>query len=539
MNVINKWIEYIELGHAFEKNSTETLSRCSFEYLINDFSSDNQISKNLCDLLNNQINHNEDVIKFVFSLDGDTFHFSNKNTEKDNDDKLNDLNRGLSLYEGEKLNIQLQIIINKKNQNINIYSLKTFSKYLKEQTSIELNKVLHEKFNRQDISEITFIVHDEIEAFSTSLFSFIPYHSTENEAPFRDPQVVDYDFTISTRNKSSHFSNASEWPFLPEDFKFNQDIIHEDIKSAFAALHNIYLLAFLCNMSSISTNGVSGSLVGYTTVQIDYPFSKIVNTNNDNLWLLYRWVYSVNATDKLGIARQIIPLHIKDNDLFSLSNGGLTSAQSNFTLFQKDNVKNYIEVTNKLAEQVSASSSKAGDIAKNISDSMRIAILGGLSFFTSVFLLRIMFKAETIKGLFTGEMLIVSNVVIGIFSIMFLVSIIESYMNQNHFINSYQNLKKIYSKVLTPEDIKEILEEDEMHKEDLCFIKKKRKIYISIFILTVVCTVYGFNKITVEESKVIDPAKSIAVSLESEKDKVPLKVEVDITHTTNIPKINH
>lgn len=491
MKIINEWLSKIELNYVSEPNVTETFSWCSFSFTINNHSTVQPISDELCKLFNTQLNNYEDAIKFVFSLDGESFIFSNKSSD-DIKTKLDKLNYSLSFYqEDEAPNITLKIEINKKSQDINIYSIEHFFNYLKEQKPFKLNSTLSENFKRTETSTIYFLVHDDIEPFNTNLFYFIPYSC--KEICTKTTSQENYNYVVESRNRVSHFANASDWPFLPEDFKFHQDNVHEGISVTFSTLHNIYLLAFLCNMSSINNDRIECTLNGYTTIKNSYLFSDLKSINGDNLTDLYEWVYSINATDKLGIARQVIPLHIKNNDLFSINSGGLTSAESNFALFQRDNVKSYIEITNKLAEQVASSSHRAGEIAKDIASSMKTVVVGALSFFTSVFLLRTMLKNVSIKEVFTDDMVSISIVVLIIFCIIFVVSIIESLINQNHFKKSYESLKNIYSKVLTGEDIDEILDSDKKHKQDLKFINMKRYLYCGIFTLSVISTICAFN----------------------------------------------
>ncbi|MDF5242583.1 hypothetical protein P3645_24460, partial [Vibrio parahaemolyticus] len=193
------------------------------------------------------------------------------------------------------------------------------------------------------------------------------------------------------------------------------------------------------------------------------------------LWELYQWIYEGNTVDKLGVARNIIPLHV--DDLLSVSPPVLTSAYSSFILSQKDDVKSYIETTKKVAEQVQITSQKASEVAEKIANSIKTGVLGVTTFAISTILFRIFTKGSELKTyaeLFTfiGSPLFVSMIMfaLAVFSGLFGLAWYESKQEQVRFREMYEQFKKTYESVLTREDMENLLENDAYFEKSYLFI---------------------------------------------------------------------
>ena len=64
---------------------------------------------------------------------------------------------------------------------------------------------------------------------------------------------------------------------------------------------------------------------------------------NREIVKIYNWIYEGgNTTDKAIIARNIISLHCKYSSILNLDGKTFSSIQSNFNLYQKDNVDRYL-----------------------------------------------------------------------------------------------------------------------------------------------------------------------------------------------------
>jgi len=60
---------------------------------------------------------------------------------------------------------------------------------------------------------------------------------------------------------------------------------------------------------------------------------------------IFDWVYTDgNYTDKIGLARNLISIHLKNDNLLTLDEGTIHSLESGYDIYLKDNVKQYIEI---------------------------------------------------------------------------------------------------------------------------------------------------------------------------------------------------
>ena len=72
---------------------------------------------------------------------------------------------------------------------------------------------------------------------------------------------------------------------------------------------------------------------------VDYVCRLNEITGNQVLYKIYDWIYSGGSSiDKAIIARNIICLHCKYEPLLNLDEKVLSSIQSNYNLYLKDNV---------------------------------------------------------------------------------------------------------------------------------------------------------------------------------------------------------
>lgn len=111
---------------------------------------------------------------------------------------------------------------------------------------------------------------------------------------------------------------------------------------------------------------------------------------NNNLYKIYNWIYSGGSiVDKVIIARNIICLHCKYESLLNISDGVMASIQTNYNLYLRDNVTQYLELKNKVAEFITDIVSRTGEYATEMLDKFKTNLLAILGFLFSVILANI------------------------------------------------------------------------------------------------------------------------------------------------------
>ncbi|KJF94174.1 hypothetical protein [Photobacterium angustum] len=436
------------------------------------------------------------VIKIFISKYSESYEFSNIMSVNDFDTKENDLFDEIDcLDDDDKTDFSVEININKKvSSNIvntlidHIYSISAWSNYLDRLSLEELHQQIYCRYYDPKIEKVIFL-GDYSESISTDYFHFIPKSKSPETitSKFNNQRATDL---IKLRSNLGHFANASEWCFLPDHFKFSINSLKEfdTIITVFNALHNVYLISFIANFTIVKDGKVEYNLKGLKNITDEYDFCSLKNIDSSPLWRLYQWIYQSNSVDKLGVTRNIIPLHI--DKLLNVNDAVLTSSYSSFSLSQKNDVKSYIDATNKLSEQVIITSQKASDIAGKIATSLKTGIWGIGAFAVSTVLFRIFSKGSeisTFQGVFDliSSPIFVSVILLAflIFSTSFWLAIYESHSDQTRFKDTYEETKSVYKNVLTNNDINNILSNNSSFNNDNTFINNRRHLYIKLWLI--------------------------------------------------------
>jgi len=438
----------------------------------------------------------------VFPGNGDSLEFSNGTSDGDVKDRLDKLIDEIEDFEGGEVS-SIELEIHKKVSHPgkgvlidNIYTLEAFSEYLKAKPLFQVHKELVQRYGKQEASAVVFLGDFEC-SHHTEFFYFIPKGKFVLDSFKPKLQQTDAEEAKRIRGTLGHFANASEWPFLPGSFKFTKSSPNEfvAISSLFNGLHNVYLVSFFANLTTIGTKSINFQLKGLKDISGTYSVDYLINTDAKCLWALYKWVYASNSVDKMGVTRNIIPLHVED--LLSVDEPVLASSYSSFILSQKSDVKNYIEATGKLADQVQVTTQKSSEVAEKVANSIKTGVFGITTFAISTILFRIFSKGGDIDSYsdlfaFIGSPLFVSMIAFAltVFTALFGLAIFESYQDQERFKEMYYQSKKVHENVFTAGDMKYMLSDDAYYKKNYEFISDRRAAYCWVWfgVLSLVIT---------------------------------------------------
>ncbi|MGR4991338.1 hypothetical protein ACPV3U_17340 [Vibrio rotiferianus] len=425
----------------------------------------------------------------VFYDEGESVEFSNRQTEEILEERFAELRDEIESLEGEeKLSFSLEIIKSTAEPKSGllvdqVYSIEALSRHIEGKSLAQVHNELLTRYDWKDVNGIAFVGNFESLSY-TEYFYFIPRDQFSVERFEPKFNKVDADEAKRVRGTLGHFANASEWPFLPNHFKFlgGKPKDFEAISNVFNGFLNAYLISFFANLTTITSTSIEYQVKGLKDVSGVYDFDALIHIDAKYLWVLYKWVYESNSVDKLGVTRNIIPLHVED--LLSVNEPALASAYSSFILSQKDDVKSYIDATSKLAEQVQVMAQKAGDVAEKVANSIKTGVFGVATFAVSTVLFRIFSKGGDIKTFsdlfaFIGSDLFVAvmSFALAVFSGLFGLAWFESLQDQKRFREMYDQSKKTHENVLTPHDMKHILDDDAYFKKCNGFISDRRRFY--------------------------------------------------------------
>lgn len=329
---------------------------------------------------------------------------------------------------------------------------------------------------------------------------YIIFEMFENENPFysqniyfkKQSEEINYKFLDriplqKLRNKVCTYLNASQFDFVPEDFRLIQKSDNEVINSIMDKLVVVFSLIFISNISSIEdVNNINFKIDGFKWSNFTLDFATIDANKLIQYFSIYNWIYNEgNINDKIGLARNVITLHINNSGSYNVDESILNSIESNYKIYLKENVKQYIEVKNKLTESLLDISLKSDEIIKGFTNTFKQNIMTFLTFFATVLIMTCITSGK-LTNIFTKDITMISFAMLAI-SVLFLVfSNLEIKKDIERFQQQYDRLRSAYDEILIQEDLNNIFKQGKIIKEDKEHIKDKIKNYSILWFCSIV-----------------------------------------------------
>lgn len=366
---------------------------------------------------------------------------------------------------------------------LNIFDFSKFSTYL-DDLSLVKSFESWGKYNYLDGLNVK--IWEEFEGFSTrsiSLMSVYPDNKTNEFVSLMNKDQRNK--IIDERDKNGHYANAGQFDFMPDDFKII-GLCSNSISSYFRGLHNALNIVFLSDFSAVVDNSLKYRIKGYKLLVETLGFGKLKQSSTKELNEIFDWAYTGgNFSDKIGLARNVISIHTEANSILSVEDGTIDSVKSGYDLYLKENVKQYIEIKNKISDFLLNQSEKAQNITGNMFSTLKTNLWTISTFFISVFLLRVVNK-DSLSGAITEEVLIVSVLLIFISTAYFILSIQELNYDRDRFLKKYVEIKGRYKDLLDKKDLNKIIDDKKIVEEEKRFINHRRNLYIYYWVGVVV-----------------------------------------------------
>ncbi|WP_296619222.1 hypothetical protein [Marivirga sp.] len=389
---------------------------------------------------------------------------------------IDDLILSFQYFEEKIEKIAFELLIDKtQTGNLrHIYDFNAFDNFWKDITPYDLLKIFKELLLENDKIFFKFLEKD-LESFYTSKFTFgyVVNHSLGAINPF----VI---------NENCHFGNFQVFPFAPDYFHLiKRTGVKTAIEEKMDILTGLFSVISIFDITSIKENTFHYKLTGYRAYEGELPLDKM-DSSSQIYYLIFDWIYSSkgNLADKIGLARNIISIYI-DGKSLTVESSIILSIKSSYNVYLKENVSKYLEVRNKLFDDLSWISQKSSEIVEKFLVDYQRSILTFLSFFISIFIIRVI-STETNSGIFNKEATILSFAFLFLSLIFFGFSRWTLYMEKERLIRKYQNLKMRYTDLLEKHDIEEILKDDSEFKYEKDFINQRVSLYSILWLITIV-----------------------------------------------------
>ncbi|MBV6822776.1 hypothetical protein [Pseudomonas sp. PD9R] len=327
--------------------------------------------------------------------------------------------------------------------------------------------------------------------YATGLFVFGPKRLSS--IPPKSPENPNRDKIIGLRSKACNIYLEVIQRLIPDDFKFSEELPHDGVCLVFRKLQTIICASYLADTTrGEADQSISILLKGYKTANFQAPsLDKIATENSKVFFDIYSWAYTDgNVVDKLGICRNVISIHVNGGELLDLKPGCLEAIYSNYVIYLKENLKQYVDLKNKLSEQIQKSSEKASDVSKNINSYLRGSIFSVCSFIFSVFLIRSLGKTTTDPILNDGAY--------SIFLLLMFVSVLvlsyavtETNSELRRYKRNYKSFQNRYTDLISSEDLNLIFSNNKDYNGDIAYIKSSRRRAVCLWLISLI-VIFGF-----------------------------------------------
>lgn len=350
--------------------------------------------------------------------------------------------------------IYLSFYINKEplDDHFSIYNFESFVKDLNNRPKLEILKWFSTLM--KDRNFLVFQVFDSSVAFTTSTMGFI-----SNDNVVYTPKINRLE-QINICKETTSFYNMELIELLPEDFIVEGFANNYELKLLFDELATFLSIVYISSSANINEELLKIKIDGQRTLYNEICIDRI--TSNPKLITIYKWIYTDgNAIDKSLIAHNIISLHCKYSSLLEIDEKTFDSIRSNYKLYLKSNVIQYLELKKDLSTFIQNILSHIGDYATAILDKFKANLLAIFVFLFSVVLTQIG-SAQEYDNIFSRHTIYLIEIVLWGSLGYLVICIIETCFKFKKTKDSYIHLKENYQDILSSEELKEVFENDHL-----------------------------------------------------------------------------
>lgn len=389
----------------------------------------------------------------------------------------------------EETKIDAHIEINKCIEN-NIFSVYSFEKFTSDLLEYDVKEIL--SFFSHSLYGKEFLIFEILEGnyfFTTETMAFVSEKNSAFNGDFRRLN------RLNLCNEVSNFYNKSIYELIPDDFFIKVNCDKNPLAELFDSLCSVLSLAYLSSSAIITENNELDVQI-WGQRKVEFTYSLVNSGINPEFYRIYRWIYTDgNQVDKSILARNIISLHCRYSALTDLDEKTLSSIQSNYQIYLKDSVSQYIELKNKLAQFICEVVSKTGDYATMLLGDLKKNLIAISGFLFTVILANIV-SNQPLDNIFTREITVILEVVIVGSIIYLIICHIESKYKLCKIERSYHLLKDNYKDLLSEVDLQESFSGDKMITDTVRSVKKGIWIYSIIWFVLLIGLLFVLENVS-------------------------------------------
>lgn len=389
------------------------------------------------------------------------------------DDDLFDLRTGANIAEACDEN-QLQpyydvdvtltytITKTKSNDILTIYDYALFLNYINGLTVTEALNTFQNKLDEKLVLEVW---SEEYERFNTCSIAVIkkgdPHPNIEGNN--------------DGRKRKDKCEELCQWHnrctnLTPDDFHVVSKELDGVFSGVFEKLCSLLCACFVADFSSLDKTCLTLNISGFKMMMMESHAVKIHElefdtTSTDQWFKVYDWCYTGGYTaDRLSITRNILSLNCPDINKLKLNDSTLGAIKSNFKIFEKENVRQYIKVRNDVSKTLLDLQERVNTIVEGFTGDFHKSVISLGTFFLTVIVIRVIARGD-IAGAFTGNIALLSLAFIALSAVNLVYSRKLLCKKEKLFTKHYEQLKVRYSQLLSEDEMQKMFEDSDPRKD--------------------------------------------------------------------------
>lgn len=286
-------------------------------------------------------------------------------------------------------------------------------------------------------------------------------------------------------------SEYSPLSFVPDDFHLLVHSQDPDFNLLLDELCACASLLFLADFSAPASRGGTADAIefkvnGYKAITGTFEFGKGHAAKAEEWYRIYEWVYSGgSASDKLGLSRNIMSLHWKGSTADLVEGGVYSSIRSGYEIYLKQNVKQYIDIKNKLNDYLADLGARAAKMGDGLSDKFEKNITAFLSFFITSILAKVL-TDKSFVGVFNRPVATIGLLIVAGSTLHLWLTTHVFNRDRRRLSADWDALKQRYSDLLNSDDLQRILDKAGGFQDVDVHLKAKRDLFVGVWILLLV-----------------------------------------------------
>lgn len=411
------------------------------------------------------------LVLMVIVDEGDPYSHNIQNDD-DLEKFLSELSDARDLFDEDTIiDIKIEVSKGNKNNSLTIYFfdsiVQSWMNYSIKSFWFCFGRILVNKF-------INFEVMEDIRPFHSANISFSTVGSEYRHRIDKFSCTPRKDLNNKMID-NCHFAHSAKCRLIPDDFYLLEQSENKTLNELFKRFTLIQSIVYLFDITAREKDRVLYyKVIGYRQISGTLKLEEFEPNVADEYFRIYNWVYGGgNLSDKIGLARNILSIHIRKNNPILLTDEVLSSVKSGYDIYLKQNISQYIATKKQVVESLQEISSRANQIVESITVPFRNSFLAIITFFVSMSIIRISLT-QSLDHIFTNELAIISFFIIGLSLFYLWLLNREIDIDKVRFGKNYENLKSRYEDILDEQDIKKIFNHDRDYNDNVRYIDDKK-----------------------------------------------------------------